>query len=177
MQAAAEAGADVLKTAKKALFGSFSGVFRAPDGAIWKVAAATNKDKGPAGDPPRPTEHLVILGVAKPKASKAFYEALGMVVDLDYGSKYLDFKPRSGASKFALMERGVLTRDAGVDKDGTGFQAMAFDHKAESREEVDSLLAAAVSAGGQIAVAAWESEGSYAGSFADPDGFLWTVSH
>ncbi|MEV0596640.1 hypothetical protein [Nonomuraea cavernae] len=37
MDAAVRSGAEVLKPAKKALFGSFSGVFRAPDGAIWKL--------------------------------------------------------------------------------------------------------------------------------------------
>ncbi|MEV4894558.1 hypothetical protein AB0K48_34755, partial [Nonomuraea sp. NPDC055795] len=78
MDTAVHSGAEVLKPAKKALFGSFSGVFRAPDGAIWKLAAATSKDTGPAAETPLPTETTLILGVSAPKASKTFYEALGM---------------------------------------------------------------------------------------------------
>lgn len=77
MKAAIEAGAEVLEPTKKALVGSFSGLFRIPDGAIWKLASASNKDTGPAAQPPRPTETTIILGVEKPKASKAFYQALG----------------------------------------------------------------------------------------------------
>ncbi|MGW4797699.1 VOC family protein [Nonomuraea sp. NPDC004297] len=178
MDAAVSGGAEVLKPAKKALFGSFSGVFRAPDGAIWKLAAATSKDTGPAAQSPVPTETTVILGVSAPKASKVFYQALGMTVDRDYGSKYIDFQPATAAARLCLMERGVLARDAGTVKDGDGFPSMVFDHTAASREEVDALLAAASAAGGRITVAATESaEGGYAGCFTDPDGFLWRVAH
>lgn len=177
MKAAIEAGAEVLKPAKKALFGSFSGVFRAPDGAIWKVAAATNKDTGPAAQPPRPTETTVILGVQKPKTSKAFYQALGLGVDRDYGNKYIDFEPRPGASRFCLMERAVLAKDAGVGTVGTGLPAMILSHRTGTRKQVDHLLAAAASGGGRVADAATETgDGLYAGSFADPDGFLWQVT-
>ncbi|MER5628205.1 VOC family protein [Streptosporangium sp. NPDC002544] len=178
MDAAVHSGAEVLKPAKKALFGSFSGVFRAPDGAIWKLAAATNKDTGPAAETPLPTETTVILGVSAPKASKAFYEALGMTVDRDYGNKYIDFHPANTAARLCLMERGVLARDAGTTKDGDGFQSMVFTHTAESREEVDALLTAAAAAGGRITVTAAETTGGgYSGHFTDPDGFQWKVTH
>lgn len=178
MDAAVHSGAEVLKPAKKALFGSFSGVFRAPDGAIWKLAAATNKDTGPAAETPLPTETTVILGVSAPKASKVFYEALGMTVDRDYGNKYIDFHPAKAATRLCLMEHGVLVRDAGTTKDGDGFRSMVFTHTAESREEVDALLAAAAVAGGRITVTAVETTGGgYSGYFTDPDGFLWRVAH
>ena len=68
---AAAAGAEILKPAKKALFGSFSGAFRAPDGAVWKVATDKKKDTASAQSPPRPTETGVLLGVADPKAPKS----------------------------------------------------------------------------------------------------------
>jgi uncharacterized protein len=178
MDAAVHGGAEVLRPAKKALFGSFSGVFRAPDGAVWKLAAATNKDTGPAAETPLPTETMIILGVAVPKASKAFYEALGMTVDRDYGNKYIDFHPAKAAARLCLMERGVLARDAGIAKDGDGFQSMVFTHRAESREEVDALLTAAAAVGGRITVTAAEAPGGgYSGHFTDPDGFWWRVTH
>lgn len=177
LEAAARSGAKVLKPAKKSLFGAFSAVFQAPDGAVWKLAAPTKKDTGPAGEPPLPTETGVLLGVAEPKASKAFYAALGMTVDRDYGNKYIDFRPTPGTCRFGLMPRKALANDAGVDEDGAGFRAAVLNRRAESREEVDALLAAAVSAGGQIAVAAGETEwGGYSGHFTDPDGFVWKVA-
>ncbi|MGI5271772.1 VOC family protein [Nonomuraea sp. CA-218870] len=177
MDAAVRGGAEVLKPAKKALFGSFSGAFRAPDGAIWKLAAATGKDTGPAAESPVPTETTLILGVAAPKASKAFYEALGMSVDRDYGSKYVDFHPAKAAARLCLMERGVLARDAGTTRDGGGFPSMILTHTAGSREEVDALLASAAAAGGRITVAAAQTTQGYSGSFTDPDGFWWRVTH
>ncbi|TMR17458.1 bleomycin resistance protein [Nonomuraea turkmeniaca] len=178
MEVAARGGAEVLKPAKKALFGSFSGAFQAPDGAIWKVAAATGKDTGPAAAVPLPTETTLILGVTAPKASKTFYEAVGMTVDRDYGSKYVDFHPAKAAIRLCLMERGVLARDAGAAKDGDGFPAIVLNCAAQSRDEVDALLAAATAAGGRItAAAAGTPEGGYGGHFTDPDGFSWKVTH
>ncbi|MFF3441646.1 VOC family protein [Streptosporangium sp. NPDC002721] len=178
MDAAVRGGAEVLKPARKALFGSFSGVFRAPDGAVWKLAAAPHKDTGPAAETPLPTETMVILGVAAPKASKAFYGALGMTADRDYGSKYIDFHPAKAAARLCLMERGVLARDAGTTGEGDGFPSMVLTYRAESREEVDALLAAAVTAGGRITVTTAEAPGGgYSGHFTDPDGFRWRVAH
>lgn len=177
LDAAARSGAKVLKPPKKMLFAGFSAVFQAPDGAVWKVAAATRKNTGPAGEPPVPTETIAILGVADPEAAKAFYTALGMTVDRDYGNKFIDFRLTPGTCRLGLMPRKALAKDAGVDEDGAGFRAAVFNCRAESREEVDALLATAASAGGTIAVAAGETEsGGYAGHFTDSDGFLWKVA-
>ena len=93
MAAAIERGAQVLKPAKKALFGSFSGSFRAPDGLVWKLASDKGRNTAEASTEPRPTEVTFILGVREPKESRGFYMGLGMKVDRDYGSKYIDFAP------------------------------------------------------------------------------------
>jgi predicted lactoylglutathione lyase len=176
LNAAFQNGARVLKPAKKSLFAGFSAVCQAPDGAVWKLAAPIRKDTGPAGGPPLPTETALFLGVAEPNASKAFYTALGMIVDRDYGSKYIDFRLAPGTCRLGLLPRQVLAKDAGVGEAGTGFRAMVLTCEAGSRAEVDALLAAAVSAGGRVAVAAGETEqGGYSGHFADPDGYLWKV--
>lgn len=177
LDAAAQNGAKVLKPAKKGLFGGFHAVYQAPDGAIWKLSAAAKKDTGPAADPPLPTEAIVILGVAEPKASAAFYAALGLTVDRDYGNKFVDFQLTPGACRLGLMPRKELAKDAGVDADGSGFRAVVLHRRAESREEVDALLAAAVAVGGRVAVAAAETSwGGYSGHFADLDGNLWKVA-
>lgn len=178
LDVAAQKGATVLKPARKALFGAFTAVYQAPDGAIWKLASASKKDIGPAEDPPVPTEPtVVLLGVAEPKASKSFYQALGMSPDRDYGSQYIDFHPASGTLRLGLMQRRTLAKDANVREDGSGFRSVVFKHGVVSRDEVEALLQAAVSAGGQVSVGARKSEGDvYSGYFTDPDGFLWKVT-
>ncbi|GAB3646707.1 VOC family protein [Streptomyces sparsus] len=176
VDAAAEGGAEVLKPAKKSLFGAFSAVYRAPDGAIWKVAAPTGKDTGPAAHPAVPTETAALLGVADMKAAKTFYESLGMKTDKDY-KHYADFHPSAGTCRLGLMPRRALAKDAGVDDAaGGGFRAAVLHHTAASREEVDAILTAATAAGGRITVPAGETEDGRTGHFTDLDGFLWKVT-
>ncbi len=115
VDAAAAAGATVLKPAKKGFFGGFTAVVRAPDGSVWKIAAPTKKDTGPAATPPTPTELVAIAGVEDPKASKASYEKLGLEVERDYGSKFVDFTREPGTWRLGLMPPKELAKDAGVD--------------------------------------------------------------
>lgn len=175
--AAVAAGAELLKPPKKGFFGGFGAVLRAPGGTIWKLAAPSRKDTGPAADPPRPTETVALLAVSSPKASKAFYAALGMDVDRDYGDKYIDFRSPEGACRLALMQRGALAKDAGVSPAGDGYGAITLTHQSASRDAVDDLLRMAEAAGGRIVGAATETDaGAYEGRFADPDGVPWRVS-
>ena len=175
--AAAAKGAAVVKPAKKELFGEFTAAYQSPDGAVWKLSAAAKKDSGLVPDPPKPTETAVYLGVAKPKASKVFYETLGMGVDRDYGDKFIDFTVADGGCRLGLLPRNALAKDVGVDGDGDGFSALVLTHSAASRDDVDALLAAAGSAGGRIVAAATQTDqGGYAGRFTDPDGYHWRVT-
>ncbi|MFV2177994.1 VOC family protein [Actinomadura sp. LOL_016] len=177
LDAATATGATAVKPAKKALFGEFTAVYRAPDGAVWKLAAASKKDTGAVPDPPEPIETAVYLGVAEPKASKAFYETLGMSVDHDYGDKFIDFTVADGTSRLGLLPRKALAKDAGVDEHGDGFSGLVLTHTAASRADVDALLADAESAGGRVTSAAVQSDlGGYAGRFTDPDGYHWCIT-
>ena len=166
LQTAEQAGATIVKPAKKMLFGAFSGVFQAPDGSFWKVAAATKKDTGPALDPPKPTEIAALLGVSEPKASKKFYEALGMTTDRDYGNKYIDFAPAAGACRLGLMTVDALAKDSGAEKSTARARNLVLEYHAASREEVDAILRTAESAGGQAVSDT---------RFTDPDGYVWSV--
>ncbi|PZG17547.1 bleomycin resistance protein [Micromonospora craterilacus] len=177
LDAAIANGATVIKPAKKQLFGEFNAVYRAPDGAVWKVAAASKKDMDLVPDPPKPTETAVFLGVAKPTASKAFYETLGMSVDRDYGDKFIDFTITGGVCRLGLLLRKALAKDAGVDEHGDGFSALVLTHTAASRDGVDTLLAAAAAAGGRVTAAATQTDqGHYAGHFTDLDGYHWRIT-
>jgi len=152
MDMAARCGAQIVKPAKKALFSSFSGVLRSPDGVIWKIAAESGKDTAPAASEPRPTETTLILGVADPKASKSFYTSLGMQTDRDYGSKYIDFQPVSGSARFCLMQTAVLAKDVGLADDSVGTPPITLNHRLTTSDEI----------GAQAPIA-------------DPDGFRWTL--
>jgi predicted lactoylglutathione lyase len=176
LAAAAAAGGEVLKPAKKGFFGGFTAVFRAPDGAIWKLATDKKKNSGPAAEPPTPTETVCILGVDDPKASMAFYTALGMTVDRDYGKKFIDFEFDAGTSRLGLLRRSELAKDAGVSDSGRGGGTSVLVSRQQSRADVDTLLAAATSAGGQVTAPAGAVDGGYAGQFTDPDGFIWKVA-
>lgn len=177
LEAATGRGAAVVKPAKKELFGEYTAVYRAPDGAVWKLAADAKKDTGPMPDPPEPIETAVYLGVARPKVSKAFYAALGMSTRHDYGNKFVDFTIADGECRLGLLPRRALAKDVGVDEHGEGFSALELTCTAASGADVDALLGAVESAGGRVtATAAGDERGAYAGRFTDPDGFHWCVT-
>lgn len=177
LEIAVAAGASVVRPPRKRIFGEFTAVFRAPDGSVWKLAASGKRDSGPVTGVPKPAEIAVYLGVARPKATAAFYRALGMVVDHDYGDTFTDFTVTGGRWRLGLLPRAALAKDVGVDPHGTGFPALVLTHTAASRADVDTLLATAASSGGQITAPAAESDrGDYAGHFTDPDGTRWTTS-
>src|ERR1700749_5057490 len=109
---ALDAGATPLKPVKKSFWG-YGGVVRAPDGAIWKVASSSKKDKGPAT---REVDDVVLLlGVEDVAASKRFYADRGLEVKRSFGGKYAEFD--TGNVKLALYGRRALAKDAGVDAD------------------------------------------------------------
>ncbi|MFJ3881012.1 glyoxalase [Streptomyces sp. NPDC090077] len=116
--AAVDAGATVLKPARKSLWG-YSGVVQAPDGTIWKIATSAKKDTGPATR--RIDEIVLLLGVEDVKATREFYTGQGLTVAKSVGGKYAEFAAgRAGTVKLALYKRRALAKDLGVPADGTG---------------------------------------------------------
>ena len=114
---ALDAGATALKPAAKSFWG-YGGVVQAPDGAIWKIATSSKKDKGPAG---RDVDDFVLLlGVEDVRASKRFYVDHGLSVGRGFGSKYVEFDLAGSPVKLALYGRRAAAKDAGVGPDGTG---------------------------------------------------------
>ncbi len=112
------AGAEQLKPAKKQLWGGYSGVLRAPDGTIWKVATDAKKNTGPAS---RAVDEIaLILGVADFGAAKDVYVDHGLAVAKSFGGKYAEFEAPGGSIKLGLYKRRGLAKDAGVAADGSG---------------------------------------------------------
>ncbi len=113
---ALDAGATTLKAAKKGLWG-YGGVIQSPDGAIWKVATSSKKNRGPAT---RQIDDIVLLlGTADVAESKRFYVDRGLEVARSFGRKYVEFAS-SSTLKLALYGRRALAKDAGVSPEGTG---------------------------------------------------------
>src|SRR5258708_3682420 len=117
--AALDAGATVLKPAKKGFWG-YGGVVTAPDGTIWKVATSAKKDTGPAT---RQIDDIVLLlrgcDVA---ASKRFYTERGLAGARSFGRKFVQLASPASHATLAYYERRALATDAAVYTDGTPAQ-------------------------------------------------------
>lgn len=123
VDAAVEAGATVLKPVEKSLWGC-SGVVRAPDGTIWKVATSAKKNTGPATR--RIDTMVLLLGVADMAASKRFYVEHGLTVAKSVPRMYVEFDSGPGPVKLGLYRHRALAKDAGVSPDGTGSHRIAI---------------------------------------------------
>lgn len=121
IDAAVAAGATVLKPASKSIWG-YGGVVQAPDGAIWKVATQTKKNKGPAQR--KFDEIVLLLGPEDVKATKSFYTEHGVEVSRSFGGKYVEFA--TAPIKLGLYSREALAKDAGVPVEGSGAHRIAI---------------------------------------------------
>ncbi|MFH8578939.1 glyoxalase [Streptomyces zaomyceticus] len=117
VDAALAAGATSLKPATKSFWG-YGGVFRAPDGTVWKVATSAKKDTGPA------TGHIdafvLLLGAADVAETRKFYVEHGLTVAKSFGRKYVEFAAGESPVKLALYGHRALAKDVGVPVDGEG---------------------------------------------------------
>jgi catechol 2,3-dioxygenase-like lactoylglutathione lyase family enzyme len=122
LEAALQAGATALKPAAKSFWG-YGGVVEAPDGAIWKVASSSKKDKSPATK--EVDDFVLLLGCSDVKATRQFYLEQRLKVDKSYGSKYVQFDRGASAVTLGLYGRKALAKDAGVPMDGDGSHRLA----------------------------------------------------
>ncbi|MBH0239215.1 VOC family protein [Methylobrevis albus] len=120
--------------------------------------------------------HLVTLGVADVARATAFYERLGWT-KAGASQESVTFIQLSGLV-LGLFGWNDLAADAGLPAEGSGFRGVALAINADSPDEVDAIIQAAVDAGASLVKAAekvfW---GGYSGYYADPDGHLWEVAH
>jgi predicted lactoylglutathione lyase len=137
IRSALDAGATVLKPAKKSFWGH-GGVVQAPDGAIWKVATSSKKDTGP--DTGEIDDVVLLLGVEDVKETKRFYADHGLAVGKSFGGKYVEFDTPSSPVKLALYGRRALAKDAGVSPDGTGSHRIVIGTDSESFTDPDGFI-------------------------------------
>lgn len=134
---AVDAGATVLRPAAKSMWG-YGGVVQAPDGAIWKAATPSKKEKD---RPVRDIDELVLLiGASDVKATKDFYVDHGLEVERSFGKKYVEFKAGEGNVKLGLYGRKALAKDAGVPKEGDGSHRLAITSDAGDFIDPDGFV-------------------------------------
>jgi uncharacterized protein len=118
---------------------------------------------------------IVTLGVKDLDRSREFYERLGWRRSMADNEGIVFFQV--GGMALALYPRNELVKDANVAADGHGFGGITLAYNTRTREDVDSILMEAQSAGAKLLKPAAEAFwGGYSGYFADPDGFSWEVA-
>ena len=118
---------------------------------------------------------LITLGVADLERAKAFYGALGWVVEEETPTVvFYDL----GGMKLGFFGLGSLAEDQGRPDAALGTGAMTLAQNFADRAAVDAAIALAEAAGATVLkrpeAVFW---GGYSGYYADPDGHVWEVSH
>ena len=122
---------------------------------------------------------LVTLGVTDLARARAFYEQLGWRGQEVEETVFY----QAGGLALVLWGRDKLAADSGVEDvggrgfGGGGFAGIVLAHNVRSRDEVDTLVAAAAAAGAAVTRTPADTfYGGYAGCFADPDGHVWEIA-
>ena len=118
---------------------------------------------------------LITLGVQNLVVSRTFYEEMGFNAS-GLSSKDVVFFQMKGVA-VGLFQMDVLLAEQKLlgTKPVAGGITIAYNTR--SKEEVDSILEQAVTAGGTLLASAKETPwGSYTGYFADPDGHSWEIT-
>jgi uncharacterized protein len=120
--------------------------------------------------------NAIMIGVEDLTRSKTFYsDGLGCKIDQDY-PKFVSLDLGDGSSSLVLYQREAAAQDAGVPSEGSGFRAVSFHYIVSSRDDVDEVMAKALSAGGRAVKEPGGAQWGYFGYFSDPDGHLWKVA-
>jgi uncharacterized protein len=119
----------------------------------------------------------ILLGVQDLERSKRFYtEGLGWKVKHNYGVSV--FFESDGGSLVGFYARDGLANQVGTSPEGSGFSGMVLTYVVRSETRVEEIIAEAEKAGATILKPAgalpW---GGYGGCFADPDGYIWSLSY
>jgi catechol 2,3-dioxygenase-like lactoylglutathione lyase family enzyme len=123
-----------------------------------------------------PRISIITLGVSDLKKSVTFYrDGLGLPTSYQEGEGIAFFQLRG--TWLALFPSDELAKDAGLPPERARFGGITLAHNVESKEAVDSGLAAALAAGATPLRPAHDMFwGGYSGYFADPDGHPWEIA-
>ncbi len=119
----------------------------------------------------------ILLGVRDMNRTRKFYtEGLGWKVQRDFGVSV--FFEQNGGSVVGFYGRDGLAASVGLSPEGSGFSGITFSYVVRSEARVNEIMEEARKAGARIlkpaAALQW---GGYGGSFADPDGYIWSIGY
>ncbi|MEU5869776.1 MULTISPECIES: VOC family protein [unclassified Nonomuraea] len=119
----------------------------------------------------------ILLAVQDMDRAKRFYtEGLGWKIQNDYGISV--FFESDGASPVGFYGREGLAGLVGLSPEGSGFSGVVLTYVVRSEARVDEIMEEAEKAGATILKPAgalpW---GGYGGTFADPDGYVWSLGY
>ena len=129
----------------------------------------------------RPRISVITLGVDDLEKAVRFYrDGLGLSTDGIVGNEFeygaVAFFDLSYGLKLAVWPRKSLSHDTGLPLQEPNATEFSIGHNVMTKEEVDEVMAQAVSAGANIVKGAQDTFwGGYAGYFQDLDGHLWEV--
>ncbi|WUH98429.1 VOC family protein [Spirillospora sp. NBC_00431] len=119
----------------------------------------------------------ILLGVQDMERAKEFYtEGLGWKIKNDFGISV--FFESDGATPVGFYGREGLADQVGTSPEGSGFSGLVLTYVVRSEARVDEIIEEAEKAGATILKPGgplpW---GGYGGSFADPDGYIWSLGY
>ncbi|MFB8227795.1 VOC family protein [Cellulosimicrobium sp. NPDC055967] len=119
----------------------------------------------------------ILLGVQDMDRAKQFYtEGLGWKIQSDFGISV--FFESDGASPVGFYRREGLADQVGTSPEGSGFSGLVLTYVVRTQARVDEIMAEAQAAGATVLKPAgalpW---GGYGGTFADPDGYIWSLGY
>ncbi|MCS0788471.1 VOC family protein [Cytobacillus firmus] len=129
----------------------------------------------------KPRISVITLGVDDLERSLHFYEkGLGLptqgIVGREFEHGAVAFFDLQSGLKLAIWNRKDIAHDTSMKQTGISPTEFTIGHNVGSKEEVDTVMKQAESAGAVIAVQAHDTFwGGYSGYFQDPDGHLWEV--
>ncbi|WP_421683898.1 VOC family protein [Stutzerimonas urumqiensis] len=129
----------------------------------------------------KPRISVITLAVDDlPRAVRFYRDGLGLSTEGIVGEEFehgaVAFFDLQAGLKLALWPRTSLAHDTGLALGPSSATPMSLGHNVASREEVDTVMQQAVSAGAQRIKAAGDTFwGGYSGYFQDPDGHLWEI--
>ena len=118
----------------------------------------------------------ILLGVKDMERSKRFYTDLGWQIQVDY--KISVFFVPHGGSLVGFYGRSGLAEMVGAKDDGGRFSGTVFQYIVRSEQRVNEIAEEAKKAGATILKPAAKLEwGGYGATFADPDGYVWSIGY
>ncbi|NOH78412.1 VOC family protein [Vibrio sp. RE86] len=124
-----------------------------------------------------PRVSIITLGVKDLERSYQFYTQLGFPSSKTPKDGIIFFK--TGGVCLALYPLDALAEDVSPKMSITeqGFSGVTLAHNTRSKQEVDEILAKAVTLGAKLEKPAQDVFwGGYSGYFSDPDGYLWEIA-